>query len=115
MGLREEHDIMQWKMEFESNYYQSPDLKRTLKEMIVLSQKKNAKEKHCCEHTSLLSSDKKKLLKDLPCKLPSAIQPETASTIQRLWETFHEIFSIVTNKPHQRMIWIATLKKQRVG
>lgn len=41
---------------------------------------------------------KKKLLKDLPCKLPDAIQPETASTVQTLWETFHEIYSIITNK-----------------
>ena len=41
---------------------------------------------------------KKKLLKDLPCKLPDAIQPETASTVQNLWETFHEIYSIITNK-----------------
>ena len=41
---------------------------------------------------------KKKLLKDLPCKLPDAIQPYTASTVQKLWETFHEIYSIITNK-----------------
>ena len=30
-------------MEFELNYYQSAELKRILKEMIELSQKKNAK------------------------------------------------------------------------
>ena len=42
-------------MEFELNYYQSADLKRTLKEMIELSKKKNAKEKYCCEHKPLMN------------------------------------------------------------
>ena len=48
----------------------------------------------CCT----IKKKKKKLLKDLPCKLPDAIQPYTASTVQTLWETFHEIYSIITNK-----------------
>ena len=37
------HKDDHWNMEFELNYYQSAELKRILKEMIELSQKKNAK------------------------------------------------------------------------
>lgn len=51
-----------------------------------------------CLYCTIYKKKKKKLLKDLPCKLPDAIQPETASTVQTLWETFHEIYSIITNK-----------------
>ena len=40
-------------MEFALNCYQSAELKRILKEMIELSQKKNAKEKYCCKHKLL--------------------------------------------------------------
>lgn len=36
------------------------------------------------DFTSLLGSDKKKLLKDLPSKLPGVIQSETAKTVQKL-------------------------------
>ena len=45
-----------------------------------------------CLYCTIYKKKKKKLLKDLPCKLPDAIQPETASTVQTLWETFHEIY-----------------------
>ena len=41
--------------------------------------------------------------------------PRNCINCLKTLENFHEIDSIVTNKPHQRMIWIATSKKQRVG
>ena len=40
---RKVHKDDRWKMEFELNYYQSADLKRTLKEMIELSKKRMRK------------------------------------------------------------------------
>lgn len=43
-------------MEFELNFYQSADLKRTLKEIIEVSQKKNAKEKYCSKHKPLMNT-----------------------------------------------------------
>lgn len=49
------HEDGHWNMEFELNYYQSAELKRILKEMIELLQKKNAKEKYCCEHKLLMN------------------------------------------------------------
>lgn len=49
------HEDDHWNMEFELNYYQSAELKRILKEMIELLQKKNAKEKYCCEHKLLMN------------------------------------------------------------
>ena len=63
-------------------------------------EKKNADGKGSGQYdfTSLLGSDKKKLLKNLPSKLPDVIQKETASTVQKIWETFDEIYAIVTSK-----------------
>lgn len=42
-------------MDHDLNYYQSSELKRTLKEMGELAQKKNAKEKYCCKHKPLIN------------------------------------------------------------
>lgn len=50
------------------------------------------------DFTSLLGSDKKKLLKDLPSKLPGVIQSETVNTIQKLWQDFDALYSIVANR-----------------
>lgn len=49
------HKNDRWKMDLDFDYYHSSDLKRTLKEMSELAQKKNAKEKYCCEHKPLIS------------------------------------------------------------
>ena len=42
-------------MEFELNYYQSADLKRTPEGNDRTFKKKNAKEKYCCEHKPLMN------------------------------------------------------------
>ena len=47
---------------------------------------------------SLLGSDKKKLLKELPNKLDGVIQPDTVEVVKTIWGKCGEIYSTVTNK-----------------
>ena len=57
------------------------------------------------DFTSLLGSDKKKLLKELPEKLDGVIPPLCESTVKTLWEKFSIVYSIVTCKtPSEEMI-----------
>jgi hypothetical protein len=57
------------------------------------------------DFTSLLGSDKKKLLKKLPEKLDGVIPPLCESTVKTLWEKFSIVYSIVTCKtPSEEMI-----------
>ena len=56
------------------------------------------------DFTSLLGSDKKKLLRELPGKLNGVIQPDTLEVVKNLWEKFGEIYSTVTcMKPSTEM------------
>ena len=80
------------------------------------------------DFTSLLGSDKKKLLKELPNKLDGVIQPDTVEVVKTIWEKFGEIYSTVTNKsPSIEMIndyfqkareWVnlfTSLRDKRIG
>lgn len=51
------------------------------------------------DFTSLLGSDKKKLLKDLPDKLKECIHLKTCQEVKDIpvWESFHELYKIITN------------------
>ena len=209
------HKDNRWDTKFDLQYYQSPELKRTLEEMTQLAMKKKQENKYCCEHvpllhieldhvildelhlllrildvlienlvrdtlewdrkenwdkrkgqqknehlknlestirscgvsfdiwektnadgkgsgqydfTSLLGSDKKKLLKELPQKLQGIVQPDTVKVVMTIWEKFGEIYGIVTSKtPSREMIhnyflkareWVnlfISLKDKRVG
>lgn len=50
------------------------------------------------DFTSLLGSDKKKLLADLPDKLKECIQPETCQDVIDIWKSFQKLCKIITNK-----------------
>ena len=50
------------------------------------------------DFTSLLGSDKKKLLSDLPQKLDACTHKNTCQTVIQIWKDFHELYNIVTNK-----------------
>ena len=80
------------------------------------------------DFTSLLGSDKKKLLNELPTKLNGIIQPDTVEVVKPIWEKFGEIYSTVTcRNPSTEMInkyfkkakeWVnlfTSLKDKRVG
>ncbi|XP_066016033.1 uncharacterized protein [Pocillopora verrucosa] len=57
------------------------------------------------DFTSLLGSDKKKLLNELPTKLNGIIQPDTVEVVKTVWEKFREIYSTVTcRNPSTEMI-----------
>ena len=58
--------------------------------------KKNAdgSESNVKEFTSLLGSQKKKLLKGLPSKLSDLLYPDTCNTVQRIWADFEELYSL---------------------
>ena len=47
--------------------------------------------------TSLLGSDKKILLADLPSKLINTLRPETVSTVVEVWTAFADIYKVVSN------------------
>ena len=47
--------------------------------------------------TSLLGSDKKILLADLPSKLINTLCPETVSTVVEVWTAFADIYKVVSN------------------
>ena len=47
------------------------------------------------DFTSLLGTDKKKLLKELPSKLSEAVQPDTSETVATVWQNFREIYSFI--------------------
>lgn len=186
------HKNNRWDTSFNLDHYQSPDLKRSLKEMFELARKKKQENKFCCDHepllhieldhvvldelhlllrildvlvenlvkdalkwdqnenwdkrksqhknehlnnlqatirscgvsfdiwektnadgkgsgqydfTSLLGSDKKKLLNELPTKLNGIIQPDTVEVVKTIWEKFGEIYSTVTcRNPSTEMI-----------
>ena len=50
------------------------------------------------DFTSLLGSDKKKLLATLPQKLVTCTHEDTCQTVIQIWEDFHELYTIVTDK-----------------
>ena len=209
------HKNNRWDTSFSLDHYQSPDLKRSLKEMFELARKKKQENKYCCEHepllhieldhvvldelhlllrildvlienlvkdvldwdqsenwdkrksqhknehlnnlkatirscgvsfdiwektnadgkgsgqydfTSLLGSDKKKLLNELPTKLNGVIKPDTVEVVKTIWEKFGEIYSTVTCRdPSTQMIndyfqkakeWVnlfTSLRDKRIG
>ena len=47
--------------------------------------------------TSLLGSDKKNLLADLPSKLLNTLRPETVSTVVEVWTAIADIYKVVNN------------------
>ena len=47
--------------------------------------------------TSLLGTDKKILLADLPSKLQNTLCPETVSTVVEVWTAFADIYKVVNN------------------
>lgn len=186
------HKNNRWDTSFNLDHYQSPDLKRSIKEMFELARKKKQENKFCCDHepllhieldhvvldelhlllrildvlvenlvkdalkwdqnenwdkrksqhknehlnnlqatirscgvsfdiwektnadgkgsgqydfTSLLGSDKKKLLNELPTKLNGIIQPDTVEVVKTIWEKFGEMYSTVTcRNPSTEMI-----------
>jgi len=80
------------------------------------------------DFTSLLGSDKKKLLTDLPQKLNTCTHKDTCQTVMQIWTDFKELNNIITNSnPTPNMIhqyfkkakdWInlfTSLKDKRVG
>ncbi|KAJ7384006.1 hypothetical protein OS493_024017 [Desmophyllum pertusum] len=50
------------------------------------------------DFTSLLGSDKNKLLATLPQKLVTCTHEDTCQTVIQIWEDFHELYTIVTDK-----------------
>ena len=50
------------------------------------------------DFTSLLGSDKKKLLSDLPEKLDTCVHKDTSQTVIQIWKNFHELYNIITSK-----------------
>ncbi|XP_028394773.1 uncharacterized protein LOC114518936 [Dendronephthya gigantea] len=48
------------------------------------------------DFTSLLGSDKKKLLAELPDKLVDCLMPETCDVVTEIWKKFHELYKIIT-------------------
>ena len=48
------HKNNRWDTSFNLDHYQSPDLKRSLKEMFELARKKKQENKYCCDHEPLL-------------------------------------------------------------
>jgi len=50
------------------------------------------------DFTSLLGSDKKKLLSDLPEKLDTCVHKDTSQTVIQIWKDFHELYNIITSK-----------------
>ena len=47
------HKDNRWDTKFDIQYYQSPELKRTLEEMTQLALKKKQENKYCCERVTL--------------------------------------------------------------
>ena len=93
-------------------------------------EKTNADGKGSGQHdfTSLLGSDKKKLLTDLPQKLNTCTHKDTCQTVMQIWTDFKELYNIITNSnPTPNMIdqyfkkakdWInlfTSLKDKRLG
>lgn len=86
--------------ENKSNY--TNDLVKIINQMgITFSvwNKKNAdgsasNQKEC---TSLLGSQKKKLLKELPLHLPKLLYPETCSVVVNIWTKFAELYDVISN------------------
>ena len=62
-------------------------------------EKKNAdgKGSGTYDFTSLLGTDKKKLMRELPSELDGVIRPDTSNTVKQIWEDFRGIYSIITN------------------
>ena len=50
------------------------------------------------DFTSLLGTDKKKLLSELPQKLDACTHRDTCQTLMQIWRDFQELYNIVTNK-----------------
>lgn len=96
-------------------------------------EKTNADGKTAGEYdfTSLLGSDKKKLLHDLPDKLNAnaeVIHPNTCETIVKLWKSFKDLYDIITDLTpsgeqiakyfNQAKVWInlfVSLRDKRQG
>ena len=56
------------------------------------------------DFTSLLGSDKKKLLRQLPAKLNGVIQADIIEVVKNLWGKFGELYSTVTcTEPSKEM------------
>ena len=61
--------------------------------------KKNAdgSESQVKEFTSLLGSQKKKLLNGLPSKMNQFLYPETCETVKQIWTDFEELYNTITD------------------
>ena len=60
------HKNNRWDTSFNLDHYQSPDLKRSLKEMFELARKKKQENKYCCDHEPLLHIELDKDNKQIP-------------------------------------------------
>ena len=57
------------------------------------------------DFTSLMGSDKKKLLIELPNKFDGVIRPQTCGTVKEIWQKFSILYGTITcNKPTVEMI-----------
>ena len=55
------------------------------------------------DFTSILGNDKKKLLKNLPDKFIECLQHETCHEVEEIWESFHELYNIITDKNSDKL------------
>lgn len=87
------HKLQRWDMTKDLDFYNTGDMKRTLQEI------KDFHKSGTYDWTSLIGSDKKKLLHLLPTQLESRdiLFPETKETVIKIWRDFESLYHVINS------------------